>query len=341
MNYSPSKVILYFFVIVILSGALLLSLPWARTNPGDLSVLTNLFMSTSSVCVTGLTVVDLGSYYTLFGQLIILLLIQIGGLGYMTLSTIIGMLLGRIALKERAMIKEILDVSSFTGLLSLLQKIMVIVFLIEGAGAVILTAYFSQRVPFGRALYLGIFHSVSGFCNAGLSTFKDNLEGFAASPVVLLTIGGLIIMGGLGFPVLVEVWEILRKRIERVSLHSRIVLIATAVLLIGGMVGFWVIESNNTLQGRSIGYSALNSFFQSVTARTAGFDSIAIGLCNKATAILLIVLMFIGASPGGTGGGIKTTTFVIVVLFLGMMIHQRDSVNIRERQISKIRSIKR
>lgn len=334
MSYSPSKVILYFFITVILLGTILLSMPFARQPGFGFSLIANLFTSTSAVCVTGLSVVDIGKYYTWFGQIIILLLIQIGGFGYMTLSTILGLFLGKIALRDRLVIKEILDVSSFAGLLALFKKIIVIVLIIEALGAFVLIICFMHQFSVEQSVYLGIFHSVSAFCNAGISLFSDNLEGFSNNPCVLLTIALLIIIGGIGFLVLVEVWQFLANRTAKLSLHSKIVLIMTSILIICGIAGFWFIEKHNVLQSKNAGYSLLNSFFMSVTARTAGFDSISVGLCTMTTAILLMVLMFIGASPGGTGGGIKTATFAIVFIFIYSTIREKGDINIFKRRIS-------
>ncbi|MHB9155707.1 MAG: TrkH family potassium uptake protein [Endomicrobiales bacterium] len=334
MNYSPTKVILLFFILVIAVGSALLSLPFARESTQQLSFLTNIFTATSAACVTGLTVVDIGAYYSFFGQLVILFLVQIGGLGYMTLSTVVGLFIGKIALKERAVIKELMDVGSFSGLLSLLKKIIAIVLIIEAAGAVILTALFLQHYPFAKALYFGVFHSVSAFCNAGLSPLRENLAGYAASWPMLLTVALLVITGGLGFLVLIEIWGLRRERAVKLSVHSRVVLVATLVLIITGLIGIWIVESGNTLHGQGPGYGFLNSFFQSVSTRTAGFNSIDIGSLHRVTAIFMALLMFIGASPGGTGGGIKTTTFVILLLFVRSVVRDKDSVTLYRRRIS-------
>jgi trk system potassium uptake protein TrkH len=247
----------------------------------------------------------------------------------------VGLFVGRIALKERIVLKELLDIDSFAGLLNLLKKIVAIVLLIEGIGAILLCIAFMRQYPFMSALYLGIFHSVSAFCNAGISVFSANVEGYSRSAFVLLTIAALIIVGGIGFTVLVELTEFGRKRIGRLSLHTRIVLIMTAVLIVSGLILFWLFEANNVLKDTGAGYSLLNSFFQSVTTRTAGFDSILPALYTRATSIIMIILMFIGASPGGTGGGIKTTTFFIVLLFASTMVKDRSDVVTGRRRISE------
>lgn len=334
MNFSPPKAILFFFLAIIVLGTALLSLPFSLAHGGHISVLANLFTSTSSVCVTGLSVVDIGTYYSFFGQLVILLLIQAGGLGYMVLSTALGLFFGKISLKERAIIKETMDVSSFAGLLGLLKRIIAIVFIIESAGAVILTLIFWKHFSFGKALYYGIFHSISAFCNAGLSPFKDNLESYANNYMVLITIAGLIILGGIGFLVLLELGKLARGKEVRLSLHSRIVLFMTFLLTFSGLAFFWGFENHNTLLNKGLGFGFVNSFFQSVTARTAGFDSLPMAMLTPLTALLLIILMFIGASPGGTGGGVKTSTFAVIMVFLSSVLQEKDDANVYGKRLS-------
>lgn len=333
-KFSPAKTILVFFLSVIAIGTIILSLPFCHYEYSPDTFLTNLFTATSATCVTGLTVVDIGKFYTHAGQVVILLLIQIGGLGYMTLSTTLGLFLGKISLKDRLTIGEILEIDSYAAMFSLLKYILAVVFTIEAVGAVILTIAFHQHgAGLLTSIYHGIFHSISAFCNAGFSLFSDNLCGYQNNALVLGTVALLIIVGGLGFLVLSEI----RQRIQRIrtkfSLHFRIVTITTTILVIGGMVIFYLLEFNNTLSGHNFGFSLLNSFFQAVTPRTAGFNSLPINLMHPATWLLLIVLMFIGASPGGTGGGIKTSTFAITMLYLNNYIRQKKDCIVSGRKI--------
>lgn len=332
MNYSSTKIILLFFLSAVIVGTLVLSLPFTRQGSGG-SVLTNMFTVASAVCVTGLSVVDIGTYYSFWGQIVILVFIQLGGLGYMTLSTVFGLFIGKVTLKERAVLREVLDVTSFSGLLQLLKRIVIIVFSIEAVGAAVLTAVFSGHMPFLKALYFGIFHSVSSFCNAGLSLFPENLAGYSGSWPVLMTVTLLVVVGGIGFLVLVELGSKLVARDSRFSLHTKIVLCSTAALIVLGASAFWLLEKDGVLAGGNVGHGLANSVFQSVTARTAGFNTVAIDSCNKATALLLSGFMFIGASPGGTGGGIKTTTFILVLLFIVAGLRDRENIRVFRRQV--------
>ncbi|MFA6914107.1 MAG: potassium transporter TrkG, partial [Endomicrobiia bacterium] len=202
MNASPLKTIILFFIALILFGTVLLCLPFSRQDNAVLSILSCLFTATSAVCVTGLSVVDIGTYYSIFGQWIVLLLIQLGGLGYMLVSTGLGLLLGKVALKDRKIMQELFDINSFDDLFKLLKKAVLVVFGIELIGAIILTFIFMETFPVAKSIYLGIFHSISAFCNAGFSPFSDSLESFSQSPAVLYTIASIIILGGLGFFVL-------------------------------------------------------------------------------------------------------------------------------------------
>ncbi len=280
-----------------------------------------LFTATSATCVTGLVVVDTGTYWSWFGQIVILLLIQIGGLGYITMATFIPLALGRkVGLVDRIRLVEALNVSSLRGIIQLVRYVLLIVLITEGLGALILFLRFLQDMPVGMALYRGIFHAVSAFCNAGfdvLGPFSgpySSLTYYRGDAVVNLTVGGLIIMGGIGFIVIANLIRHFRMR-EPIHLHSKIVLLMTTVLVVGGTLFIFLMEFSNpnTLAPLPLGEKILASFFQSVTPRTAGFNTLNLGGMNVSTLMLLVILMFIGASPGGTGGGVKTSTLAVIL----------------------------
>lgn len=323
---SPVKTIILFFIALILVGTILLCLPFSRHDNVVLSMLTCLFTATSAVCVTGLSVVDIGTYYSTFGQWIILILIQIGALGYMLVSTGIGLLMGKIALKDRKIMQEIFDISSFDELLKLLKKIILISLGIEFIGAVILTFIFIQTFPLGKAIYYAVFHSISAFCNAGFSLFANSLEGFSETPSLLYTIALLIILGGLGFFVLVDVIDKYRGKNIRLTFHSKVVLWMTAGLILFGFCSFFLSEILTLFfENKSIPYIINNSFFHIISARTAGFNSIPAGLITNFGAFVIIVLMFIGGAPGSTAGGVKITTLPLVFVFLRSLLKGNNS----------------
>ncbi len=288
---------------------MLLSLPVASESGRPTPFLTALFTANSATCVTGLVVVDTADHYSAFGELVILLLIQLGGFGYMTSWALLAMLLGwRIGLRERIVLTEAHSLYQTGGVVRFTKRIVLVALTIEATGAAILALRWVREVPVGRAMYLGIFHSISAFNNAGFDLMGQfrSLTAYAADPVISLTIAGLIIVGGLGFSVLLD----LRSR--RMTLHSRTVLLTTAVLIGGGALLIWLLEFHNakTLAALPVPAQALAAFFQAVTPRTAGFNTVQIGALTQPTLMLMVALMFIGASPGGTGGGIKTTTFI-------------------------------
>ena len=306
---NPAQTILLGFAALILAGGTLLSLPIASEDGHATPFLTALFTANSAVCVTGLVVVDTADHYSLFGELVIMLLIQLGGFGYMTSWALLAMLLGwRIGLRERLVLTEANNLYQMGGVVRFTQRLILLALSIEAIGAAILTFRWVREVPLGRAIYLGVFHSISAFNNAGFDLMGGfrSLTAYVADPVISLTIAGLIVVGGLGFSVLFD----LRSR--RLTLHSRTVLLSTAILIGGGALVFWLFEFNNpkTLGGLSAPAQALAAVFQAVTPRTAGFNTVAIGALGQSTLMLIVALMFIGASPGGTGGGIKTTTFI-------------------------------
>ena len=312
---TPSRVLVLGFATVILFGALLLTLPQATQDGLGLSFLNAVFTATTSVCVTGLVVVDTGTTFSLFGQWVILLLIQVGGLGFMTFATLFAMILKKkITLKERLLLQEALNQVSVEGIVRLVKSVLKISFAIEALGALILTVRWYPDFGWSKALYFGVFHSVSAYNNAGIDLFGNfsSLTAYVGDPVVNITIMLLIICGGLGFVVLAE----LLSPGKKYRLHTKIVLqVSGALILIGAVVIFFMEFTNpKTLGPLPLGAKVLASFFQSVSPRTAGFNTLNLANMYDTTLLSMIVLMFIGASPGSTGGGIKTTTFIAIAL---------------------------
>ena len=336
---TPAQIMVLGFLELIFLGSLLLSLPAATTGSVDVSYLDALFTATSAVCVTGLVVVDTGTAFSAFGQGVILTLIQIGGLGFMTLSTTLFLMAGKkIGLRDRLLIREAFSQYDLSGLVKLVRQVVKTTLFCEGIGALLLTVGFLAFMPFRNALYYGIFHAISAFCNAGFDLFGKVSGPFSsltayAGEWFTLVIAFLIIIGGLGFPVLMD----LGKRLsgKKLSLHSKMGLLATATLLVCGFFAFFSLEHNNpgTLGEKPLSAQIVSTFFQTVTPRTAGFNSLPLTALSDPTVFLLIILMFIGASPSSTGGGIKTTTFFTLILAVWAMIRGKRDVELFERRL--------
>ena len=343
LKMHPAQIIVIGFFLLILTGAIFLSLPFSSLPEHKVSFLDAFFTSTSAVCVTGLVVVDTGTTYTLFGQIVIVLLIQAGGLGVMTVTTMVFLLIGkRITLSERMILRESLNEFELSGMVKMILKVIQVTLFAELAGAALLA---TRLVPmFGlRGVYYSLFHSISAFCNAGFDVFGQefspycSLAPFASDPVMVLTISALIITGGLGFLVVSDIFSISRIRARKpMSRYTRLVLAATGLLLAVGMAAFFAAELGNekTLGGLDTGGKILGGLFQSVTPRTAGYNTIDQNALLPVSKFMTIILMFIGASPAGTGGGIKTTTAAIVSLFAAYGIIGRKDITLRERRIS-------
>jgi len=302
---------------MILTGAVLLSLPISSASGARLPLVDALFTSTSAVCVTGLIVNDTPTAFSGFGQVVLMLLIQAGGLGYMTLSTAMAVFLGkRVTMQERLTLKEALNIETMEGLVRFAVTVLKVTAVFELTGAAILTLRWWAEFPLPKAAYLGLFHAVSAFNNAGFSLFSNNLMDYRGDVVVNLTITGLIICGGIGFLVLSELGRI--RRWARLSVHTRLVLVVTSILIVAGTVIIFLLERSNpaSLKGLGFGEALLASYFQAVTPRTAGFNTLDISALAPATLYFIIILMYIGASPGGTGGGVKTSTFGVTVMAL-------------------------
>lgn len=333
---TPSQILVLWFAGAVLLGALCLSLPVASVPDRSMGFIDALFMSTSAVCVTGLAVKDLATDLSPTGQVMILVLVQLGGLGYMVLSTVIIVLLGKkVGIKQRLVMQEALNVLTVEGLIRLLKGILVMTLVTEAVGAVLLAARFSVDFPWPRAAYLGIFHAVSAFNNAGFSLFSTNLIGYQGDWLVNLVITSLIIAGGIGFVVYRDVLRLLKRETYRLTVHTWMVLSLTGALLVGGTLLFWAFEIGNpkTIGSLPLTDQIMASYFHSVSARTAGFNTIDLGSGTAATLYFLVLLMFVGASPGGTGGGIKTSTFGTMLVGIWAGIRGRSDVTAFHRRI--------
>lgn len=333
LELNPPRVLALGFGSLILIGAFLLNLPIAAKNGESIGFINALFTSASSVCVTGLVVVNTAQYWSLFGQIVIICLIQMGGLGFMTMATIVALILGKkITLKERLIIKEQLNQETMSGLVKLTKYVILSTFAIEGIGVLLLSTRFIPIYGLKKGIWFSVFHAISAFCNAGFDILGNSITPFVGDFIINMTIGMLIIVGGLGFYVYIDISK--NKRLRKLHLHSKLVLSITTVLLVVGTLIILVIEYNNpsTLGNLTIGEKMLASFFQSVISRTAGFNSVDIGGLYDTTAFVMIILMFIGGSPGSTAGGIKTTTFgTIVLTTIGVIKGNKDVVAYKKR----------
>jgi len=336
-SLRPERILALGFLCVILFGSILLTLPIASLNHQSVGFHSALFTATSAVCVTGLVVVDTGTTYTLFGKMIILCLIQVGGLGFMIFATLIMIALGRrISLRNRVLIRESMNVSGLSGLLRLIQWFTLIAGIFELTGAIVLSFRFIPMYGWTKGIENSVFHAVSAFCNAGFDLFGgfNSLAAFNNDPLVVLTIASLIILGGLGFFVLLEIYQS-RLRFHKFSLHTKLVLIITATLLFLGLVLTVSFEwdNQNTLGGMGFFQKLLNGFFQSVTLRTAGYSTFNQAAMTDSTKLIGIILMFIGASPASTGGGVKTTTIGVLILTMISVTQANESVVVFRKQI--------
>lgn len=334
---SPIDKVLISFVLLILAGACILCLPVCTT--GGISFIDALFTSTSAVCVTGLTVLDTAKDFTFVGQVVILMLIQLGGLGIMTFSVaLLSLMGGSVSIKWRFTLQNMYSDVSKLPIRNILGRIIIYTFTIEITIALILLTQFIQSFPLHDALWHSVFHSISAFCNAGFSTFSNNLMDYYGNSVVVISIALAIISGGIGFLAMTEIFNAKSLRLKQMwkalTLHTRIVLTTTAILIVGGMLLFYVLEYNGILQHMSFKEKLLASFFQSVTARTAGFNTVDIGALREATCLVLIVLMFIGGSPGSIAGGVKTSTFAILWFFLVSRLKGLRQIVVWERALA-------
>jgi trk system potassium uptake protein len=333
---DPPKILVLGFATLILIGTSLLTIPIATVDGHGLSFLNALFTATSATCVTGLVVVDTGSTFTIFGQLVILSLIQIGGLGFMTFATFFFFLLGKkISLKDRLLLQESLNNLSIEGIVRLVKRVLIFTAVIEIVGGIILSIRFAFDMPVGKAIYYGFFHSISNFNNAGFDLMGEfrSLTPYVADPTVTLTVCALITIGGIGFIVMNEVYEY--RDTHRLSVHTKVVLATSLILTVGGAILIFLFEFGNdkTLQPLSPLGKVLGALFQSVTNRTAGSNTLNIPDLTHPTLFLTIFLMFVGASPGSTGGGIKTTTFATLLGTVWSQVKGKEDVVLFRRRI--------
>lgn len=334
---SPTRWIIMSFVLIILMGTLLLSLPISSAQGEHTEFSDALFTATSAVCVTGLSVLDTGVYWSLFGKLVLLLLIQIGGLGFLTLTTLALILSGNhINLKTRILMKESLGQNKLQGILKFTKSIALLTFGIEAAGAFILSFVFIPQYGFKKGMFFSVFHSVSAYCNAGfdLNGNFNSFTSYISHPVINFALMGLIILGGIGFTVPFDI--IKRRRFHRLSLNSKIILVTNMILLLGGWFLFFVFEYENslTIGGYNTFTKLLASAFQSVTCRTAGFNTMDLEAMSNSSKLLSIFLMFIGGSPASTAGGVKVTTVAILFLISRSVVQNKREIEVFHRRIS-------
>lgn len=332
---SPNLALTVYYITAIFLGALALTLPVA-CNGEPISFLDALFTATSAQCVTGLTVVDTGTKFTLFGQLIILLLIQIGGLGITTFSVYLFFYLRiGVGTRGRWMIHDTLLHTPVDSLRDLIRSIFIVTLVIEGIGALLLSFTFVPQLGLLKGGYFALFHSISAFCNAGFGLLPDSLVAYRSNPLVNLTIMSLIILGGIGFLVIKEVTDLarLKNTRRRLSLHSRLVLWTSGLLIFVGTLTIWLLEVPSSFSHMSATEGAWTALFQSVTARTAGFNTVDLNQFEVSTLFCIMFLMFVGASPGSTGGGIKTTSLALFVAILHSRLKGIPHTNVFRRTI--------
>lgn len=338
-HINPTQVVVLSFVITIFIGSILLSLPFAVKDGQSTTYINSLFTSTSAVCVTGLVVVDTFANWSLFGQIIILLLIQIGGLGFMTMATMFSFVLRRkINLKERLIIAEALNQYHIQGIVKLVKKILAFTLIFEASGALLLSLRFVPEFGLVKGIYLGIFHAVSAFCNAGFDLMGrqaafSSFTNYSGDIVINFVLITLIFIGGIGFAVLDDIYKV--RSIKRLNLHSKLVLSTTFALIVFGFVFYFFTEYTNpaTLGSLDFKTKLIAAMFQSVTPRTAGFNTIDIASLREASIFITIFLMFIGGSPGSTAGGIKTSTFGALIFTVFSVIKRRNCTELFKRRI--------
>lgn len=335
---SYTQLIALSFLGVIVVGALILCLPISSAERAWTNPLDALFTATSATCVTGLIVVDTYTHWSIFGQIIILLLIQIGGLGFMTIMTLFAIITHRrITLHQRKLLMQTAGNYQLDGVMSLIQKILIGTACFEGAGALLLACRFIPMMGFWEGLYNAVFHAVSAFCNAGFDLMGkygqfSSLTTFRGDPFVQIVIMLLIVIGGVGF----FVWSDLLKckfQFKKYALHTKIVLTTTIFLILTGALGFFILERDASMAELPLWEKMLASFFQSVTTRTAGFNTVDQAALSDGGAMLSVILMLIGGSPGSTAGGMKTTTILIVMLNVAANIRNREGIEIFKKRI--------
>ncbi|MFB1099967.1 TrkH family potassium uptake protein [Terribacillus sp. JSM ZJ617] len=336
IKINPPQFFALGFLVLIALGTFLLMLPMATADRHHLSFIDALFEATSAVCVTGLVVVDTQTTFTLFGQIVLLCLIQIGGLGFMTLTVFIAMLLRRnISFEERHLVKESLNQSSYEGIVRMVRFVLLFTVFCEMIGTLILGLHWGSEFGYSKSFYYGLFHSISAFNNAGFDIMGDfsSMTAYVGDPIVNFTLTILLILGGIGFIVVADVIQ--KKKGKRLTLHTKVVLWMSAVLVAGGTLLIFLLEYGNPA---TIGHLAWNdkllaSYFHGVVPRTAGFNSLNTADLTLGSQLVTMALMFIGGGTGGTAGGIKVTTFAILLFAVWALIKGKQEVNIRNRRI--------
>ncbi len=337
-SIRPAQVLSLGFLSIILIGTILLNLPASSRSGYSIGFLDALFTATSATCVTGLVVVDTYTTFTLFGQIVIICLIQMGGLGFMTMATVVFLLIGkRITLKDRMLIQESINAYNLQGLVRMVINIIKVTAVVEGAGAIILCFRFVPQFGWLAGIYRSVFHAISAFCNAGfdLTGGYQNLVPYRSDILVNLVIMTLIVIGGIGYAVILDIFR--KRSWKKLMLHTKIVLFTTCVLLVAGALFFLVFEISNI---KTIGDpdlpvygKVLSAAFQSVTTRTAGFNTLPVGELSHPSKLMTVILMFIGASPSSTGGGIKTTTFFLILLIVFRVLRGNYDLNVGKRRV--------
>jgi trk system potassium uptake protein len=339
LKITPTQLIVASFATLIFFGAFLLNLPIASRNGQPVGFINAIFTATSAVCVTGLVVVDTGTHWTAFGQVIIVSLIQIGGLGIMTMSTMLALLVGRrITLRERLLIQESLNQFDLEGLVRLTKNIIITTFAIELLGAIMYSLVFIPEYGINKGIAFGVFHSIAAFCNAGFDIIGDfrSFTPYVNNYIININAMALIVIGGLGFSVWTDIYQIFRDRsLRNITLHSKVVLATTIFLILFGAIFIFVSEFNNpgTIKNLPFSGKVLASFFHSVSPRTAGINTLDMIALTTPTKFMTIILMFIGGSPGSTAGGIKTATAAILVLTVIAVIKGKEEPEVYERRI--------
>ena len=336
LRAHPATLVLASFLLAISIGTLLLKLPYS-SKAGHIPWVDALFTATSAVCVTGLVVVDTSGHFTVFGQSVILALIQIGGLGVMTISVVLFRWIGRsVSFRHRKVMQDLFAHTPREDIFGLVKSIVLFTAGAEIIGAVFLTIHWSRELPFGHAVYTAVFHSISAFCNAGFALFSDSMVRYSDNVLLNTTICLLIVVGGIGFPVLYDVqsWFLQRKgRRVRLSIQTKTVLITTLALIISGALMFAFLERQALGDVQTLSHRILAPVFQSITCRTAGFNTVDIASLKDATLAMMIFLMFFGASPGSCGGGVKTTTLALIMAFTISRVRRKRRVNMFKKSI--------
>lgn len=337
LKLAPAQVVLLSFGGWILLGSLILILPVSAAAGKNISYIDALFMATSATCVTGLSTISLTEDFSVFGQMMMLILVQVGGLGIMTLSSSMAVIMGKnLQMREQVIMQDVLDTSNSQELLGLIVDIIRYTFVIEFVGAIILTiGFYQEGFEIGQALYFGFFHAITAFCNAGFALFNNSLEDFKFEPIIHLTIIAMILLGGIGFSVMKDVITTLKSKrsFRTLSVHTKIVLSINVLLLSFGTIYLFFGEFLNAFQEMGMGERLQVSFFQSVTTRTAGFNTVNLNSLHPHTLYMMILMMFIGASPGSTGGGVKTTTFAVLLQSVTATLKGKSSVEFFERKV--------